>query len=135
MAKFGISGIDDIAETLKKAGELGNGEITSKILDAQAQVYIEKWKKAIDRSIRNPRRSTNNMRDSVNAKQVGRLTVDVYPMGKDRKGVRNAEKAFIHHYGRSNMKGSRFVDIAESDAEQPALEAAQKIMDEFIEKL
>ena len=135
MADFNVTGIDDIAEMLKKAGELGNGEIVGKIQQARAEIYVEKWKSAIDKAIRNKKRSTGDMKKSVGIKKAGGTAVDVYPLGKDRKGVRNAEKAYIHHYGRSNQKASRFVDIAEADAEKPAFEAAQKIMDEFIEKI
>ena len=135
MAIFTEIGIDDIAEMLKKAGELGNGEIVGKIQQARAEVYVEKWKSAIDKAIRNKKRSTGDMKNAVGIKKAKENIIHIYPLGKDRKGVSNAEKAYIHHYGRSNQKASRFVDAAEADAEMPALEAAQKIMDEFIEKI
>ena len=48
-------------------------------------------------------------------------------MGKDKHGVRNVEKAFILHYGRSNMKGDRFVDEAERIAEENAIPAMQEV--------
>lgn len=47
----------------------------------------------------------------------------VYPMGVDSKGVRNAQKAFIHNYGHPGrgIKMTRFIDDAERRV-QPKLE-------------
>ena len=60
-------------------------------------------------------------------KKNGMRCAEIYPLGKDSHGVRNAEKAFILHYGRSNMKGDHFVDNAERIAEQNAVPVMQEI--------
>ena len=49
--------------------------------------------------------------------------VAIYPQGRDHKGVRNAEKAFVNHYGASHRKATHFVDDAEKQSEEPAVEA------------
>ena len=51
----------------------------------------------------------------------------VSPQGKDHKGVRNAEKAFINHYGTSKIKATHFVDDAETEASEKAVDAMQDV--------
>lgn len=133
MASCKFSGMDEMMQYLKKTGDLANGQLCEDILNAEADVYIDEWKKAIDKCVKT-KRSRGEMRDSVNAKRVDMHTVEVYPMGKDHKGVRNAEKAAIHHYGKHGQPGSRFVDIAEENAAAPSLEAAEKVFDEYFNK-
>ena len=64
------------------------------------------------------------------------LGKDIYPTGKDRKGVRNAEKAFILHYGRNGWQriaATYWVDDADAISEArvpPRLDALwQEFMD------
>ena len=59
------------------------------------------------------------------------LEIDVYPFGTDYKGVRNAYKAAMLHYGTSTIELSRFVDEIEARAEVSAARAMQRVLDEF----
>ena len=59
--------------------------------------------------------------------------IDIYPQGKDRKGVRNAEKAFLLHYGTSKIKPTRWVDEAESRGEAYALPAMERVWNQYLE--
>jgi hypothetical protein len=61
-------------------------------------------------------------------------TAEIYPQGTDSKGVRNAEKAFILHYGTSSVQGSRFVDDIEDKAAPEIYVAMGNVMDEYIKK-
>jgi hypothetical protein len=61
------------------------------------------------------------------------LTIDIYPQGRDRKGVRNAEKAFVLHYGTSKLPASHWVDTADAYSEQTAVPAMEEIWDKFIQ--
>ena len=65
---------------------------------------------------------------------VGGATAEVYPQGKDRKGVRNAEKAFLLHYGWGQKNGDHFVDQIEREAEEPAVEAMEAVMDRYVKE-
>ena len=56
-------------------------------------------------------------------------SIDIYPQGVDGKGVRNAEKAFILHYGTSKIPGSRWVDDADRYSEETAPEAMAAVWD------
>ncbi|NLW24754.1 MAG: hypothetical protein GXY91_05875, partial [Clostridia bacterium] len=60
--------------------------------------------------------------------------VDIYPQGKDRKGVRNAEKAFVLHYGTSKLPASHWVDDADEMAGPMVEERLTKMFDEWLEK-
>lgn len=46
----------------------------------------------------------------------GHKIAEIYPRGKDKRGARNAMKAFVCHYGTRNRKGSYWIDEAENDA-------------------
>ena len=62
------------------------------------------------------------------------VLIDIYPQGSDARGVRNAEKAFILHYGSSRIKPSYWVDKADAEASEPVFSTLQGIWDRFIEQ-
>ena len=57
---------------------------------------------------------------------------EVYPQGKDKKGIRNAEKAYILHYGKSTKKGTRFVDNINTKAEATSYIAMQDVFNNYL---
>jgi hypothetical protein len=69
-------------------------------------------------------------------KEIGDvLTIDIYPQGTDRHGVRNAEKAFILHYGISDQKrhpATHWVDDADRYSEDYAEPAMVQVWEEFL---
>ena len=120
MAKFSVNGIDSLAADLKRLGQLDNEELVSDMLDG---------------------RSTGDMASSVaptkGIKKIGDVSAkEIYPQGKDRKGVRNAEKAFILHYGKSNadQPPTHFVDAVEESAEDKAVSAMENVFNNYLEK-
>lgn len=138
---MGISttGLDDLMQSMKELGELDNGELTENMLEAGAEVVAKEWKDGIKSVTRGSKRSTGDMADSVaTSKDIKKLkdvsTKTIYPQGKDRKGVRNAEKAFILHYGKTTQLGTHFVDDVEEKAGGPSVDAMEQIFDEFITK-
>ena len=79
--------------------------------------------------------------------------IDIYPQGKDKKGkgVRNAEKAFILHYGASSrvaknevkikekypgngIPATHWVDDADKIAEPEVERVFTEIFDKFVNK-
>jgi len=112
-------------------GELA-GEAADEMLLAGAQEVKEAWVSAafeaghvktgdMIRSIGYPRKpkTINDIK-----------SIDIYPQGKDRNGMGNAQKAFVLHYGTSKIVGSRFVDVADKRS-APRVE---KVMTEIWEK-
>lgn len=133
MARFDTSGIDGIINEVIRLGKAGQ-EVGDKMLLAGAEKVEEAWKFAagmhglID---------TRDMVDSVGfhrrPKNVGSIrTIDIYPQGTDRKGVRNAEKAFIHHYGSSKHKATHWVDDADEKAGSDVQAVMEKVFDDFM---
>lgn len=142
MAKFAVNGIDELAAELKQLGQLGNGELVSDMLEAGAEVVADEWRKGIQSTVKSKEdggRGTGDMEKSVapakGIKKADGVSVkEIYPQGKDSKGVRNAEKAFILHYGKSGQAPTRFVDAAEEAAEDKAVSAMENVFNDYLEK-
>lgn len=127
MALFSGEGFDELIDDFKRHKDLLD-EAAPDILQAGAEVVTECWKDAITK---HGLIDTGDMIESV-APSKATITgtekkIAVYPQGKDRKGVRNAEKAFINHYGASRRKATHFVDDAEEKAEGPAVDAMAEV--------
>lgn len=134
MAKFEMNGVDRIIDELGRMDAL-TGPMAEEMVDAGARVLVDTWKDVI-RSRGHV--DTGDMLRSVKAKKpAGSSEVvarEVYPLGKDAKGVRNAEKAFILHYGWKSRQGDHFVDQVEADANEPAVSAMEAVMDKYMKE-
>lgn len=102
MARFNTTGLDDVLADMKRLGEL-TGETANKMLMAGAEQDKQAWRQAAEKHrIRDKEALIDSIGFARKPKDVGGIkTIDIYPQGKDAKGVRNAEKAFILHYGTS----------------------------------
>ena len=91
---------------------------------------------------------TGDMLESIGENEyrefLGGGSVDVYPQGDDRKGVRNATKAYVINYGKGrkvtkrgtrNKTGDKFITGDESKAEAVVLEAMQAESDRLIAEI
>lgn len=141
MAKFSVNGIDELAADLRRLGQLDNDELVADMLDAGAEVVADEWIHGILEATKPDGRSTGDMARSVaptkGIKKIGDVSAkEIYPQGKDRKGVRNAEKAFILHYGKSNANQppTRFVDAVEESAEDKAVSTMENVFNNYLEK-
>lgn len=125
--------IDDIAADLNQLGEDVSGELGQEMLDEGAKIITSEWKRSINK---HGHMDTHAMVKSVGAAKGTKAHKfrKIYPRGEDEKGVSNAEKAFIAHYGKSGQLGSRFVDEAEDNANAEVADAMQKKLDEYIKK-
>ncbi len=135
MARFRTEGLDDIIEQMTAMGET-TGELADEMLYAGAGEVRQAWKESAEK---HKHRDTGDMIKSIDYSKkptkIGDIkSVDIYPMGKDKKGVRNAEKAFLLHYGTSKIEGSHWVDDADDMAgpkvEERLTEIFNKWMDE-----
>lgn len=93
MANFKTSGdiINDIANELEKLSEDISEQLGQKMLDEGAKIIELNWIKAIKKH------KLVDTGDMVNSVGVAKGTKtkkfrDVYPQGKDRKGVRNVNQ-------------------------------------------
>lgn len=123
MALFSGEGFDELLADLQKDKDLIDAAAPD-MLAAGAEVVADAWRNAIRA---NDLIDTGDMIESVGPSDAvvtdSEKKIAVYPQGRDRKGIRNAEKAFINHYGASRRRATHFVDDAETKAEGPAVDA------------
>ena len=111
MAKFNVVGLDDVQEAMLRQDAIVE-EAVPEMLKAGGAVMQKAQQEEIKTRF-NSRRSTGALLASIKVSAVkeidGGKRVEIYPNGKDKHGVRNAEKGFVLNYGRSNMpaRGSR----------------------------
>lgn len=122
MARFEGEGFDELVAAFQKNKELFR-ETAPEMLQAGGEIILKCWKDAIQA---HNLIDTGEMLESVRIFSIETshtMKAVIYPAGKDSKGVRNAEKAFINHYGASQRKATHFVDDAEAKAEAPTIDA------------
>lgn len=134
MARFSTDGIDQIAAEMAWMGEAA-GEVADEMLLAGAEEVKRAWKETAER---HGYRQTGDMIESIRADKAPKSDandvrrINVYPRGEDRKGVRNAEKAYVLHYGTSKIHGSHWVDEADQDADPMVQDVFEKIWDRHL---
>ena len=149
MARFEVEGLDLIIADMKRHGELA-GETAQEMLMAGAEEVKQAWK---DEAERRQFKDTKAMIDSIGFPRSTKrssdiLSIDIYPQGKDARGVRNAEKAFILHWGTNSKSTQRrkskkkfsgpgiprtlWVDDADRASGPRVLDAYTRIWDAFL---
>lgn len=133
MARFDMSGLEETIRDMQRMGQQ-SGNAAKAVLQAGAEKVKAAWRAATEA---HGLVDTRDMLESIgfarNPKQIGdMLSIDIYPQGRDRKGVRNAEKAFILHYGTSRHPATRFIDDADAMSEAEAIPAMEEIWDQYI---
>lgn len=138
MAKIYFDGLHDRIKLFDNMARQTT-KVAEKSLRAAAKVYVKGRKEeATRRGFRDTGAMIKNIKASKKTNQyseVGKMTV--YSRGKDAKGVRNAEKEFLLHYGVKNGNGSQriaashWVDSAEEKSHREADNAMEKVWDEM----
>lgn len=133
MAQFDTSGIKELIDQMQRMG-LGISDVAMEMCDAAAEEIKNGWKRSAEE---HGFRVTGAMINSIGYPEgpisAGGMTyVDVYPQGKDGRGVRNADKAFILHYGSSRIQASYWTDQGNQYAEQTIPGRLQGIWDKYI---
>lgn len=137
MARMRVDGIELQEQRLNRLGR----PMIRKIVEAGAG--------AADRVMRESTTERHHIRNSDMLDSIGMNeyrefmnggSVDVYLQGDDRKGVRNATKAYVINYGRGGTKkrgkmGDKFITGNESKTEQAVLEAMQAESDRLIAEI
>ena len=133
MARLTFSGVDELVREMTRMGET-SGPVAEAMLDAAAAVTRDAWKEVAEE---HGYHVSHNMIDSIGfpTKLVSAsvLIREIYPQGRDEKGVRNAEKAFYLHYGTSRIAASYWVDEAEDRADPRAFSVMDDIWGQFVE--
>lgn len=133
MAKMTFGGTDELMAELFAEQERLERKAAEMLGDA-GKIVIQAWKDAITEAGHAPpgksKRGTGAMIEGIKATAIKKngdaYTCSVYPHGKDKKGVSNAEKAFVLNYGTSKIRGDHFVQAAEDKSATIAEEAMQR---------
>lgn len=130
MATLKIRGMDDLQKKLATLSKDIEVELADKMLDAGAEVAINVWKDEIKM---HDHIETGDMINSVGVtKQTKKGSIrEIYPLGRDRRGKRNAFKAFVLHYGWKGHPGDLFVDDIEVMLNKSARPAMKKVLDDY----
>jgi hypothetical protein len=150
------SGLDLLRADLAKLADAVGGDLPEKMLDAGAEAAVQDWKEGITA---HKHVDTGDMLNSVGVAPETRSGKkrEIYPLGTDRKGVRNAEKAYVINYGRSKgsskrkkwkgwkgsmgkgansgIQGDRFVGKIQKNAETSTYKAMARVFDEETQKI
>ena len=134
MARFDVSGLDETIEEMKRLGQMA-GRTADAMLMAGAEEGRKAWRQSAEE---HRHRDTGDMIASIGfprtPKDVGSIrSIDIYPQGKDKRNIRNAEKAFILHYGTTKIRGSRWVDDADKISEQTVVPAMIRVWEQFLQ--
>lgn len=108
MARFEVEGLDALLDEMGRYDQL-SGPTADKMLLAGAEEVKQAWKgEAERRQFKDTKAMINSIgfpRSTKRASDI--LSIDIYPQGTDARGVRNAEKAFILHWGTSSKSTPR----------------------------
>lgn len=133
MARFDTSGLDDLISEMQRLGE-AEGPVAEEMCMAAVEEIRDCWmRSAQDHGHVDTGAMISSIGFGPAPIRAGAIIYnDVYPQGTDSKGVRNAMKAFILHYGKHNMPGSYWVDDADAMSEGPVNAVCQAIWDRFL---
>ena len=146
MARFTVNGVELVERQLNGLGR----PMIRKIVEAGAGAAEKRMAENVRlrMHIRNSDMlesiGNNGIREFLNA-----ASTDVYPQGDDRKGVRNATKAYVINYGKGkrpyrkrpkknpkvNLTGDKFITGDEEKAKEIVTEAMQAESDRLIAEI
>lgn len=132
MASFKVNGITELVQDWQKAAQ-ESPQLCRAMVQAGATEAVTVIKKHIEQS---GLIDTHKMIDSVKPTKIkedgGGFSCDVYPQGKDKKGVRNAEKAFVNNYGttgRRKVPATQFFERAVQEMADAVPDAMERVFD------
>lgn len=137
MAKVGGDGLAELIQNMTALGVAVDGDIARDMLLAGAEVVAESWQKSAKA---HGHVQTGAMLESIGAPDgpvhLGNaIAIDIYPKGKDKRRVRNAEKAFILNYGSSRIRADRWVEQANDSGEAAAIARMTQVFNDKINEV
>ena len=137
------SAFEELELMLLRGGEAAE-KMAEPMLRAGAQKLIDAQKAELSRMVKT-NRSIGTLRNSIGAGRIKKsksgtgIHIGVFPQGNQphghpRKGKRgmvpNAQVGFVLNYGRSNMPGTRWMDIANDKAADAVNNAIAAVWEE-----
>lgn len=133
MARMDTTGLDALIQDMERRGQL-SGPVADRMVTAAVEEIKAAWQASAEK---HGLRDTGALIDSIgfgksNVHAGDIIFNDVYPQGTDEKGVRNATKAFILHYGKRGYAATYWVDDAVDMSAGPVQTRLEQIWNEFL---
>lgn len=132
MAKFTVSGLDDVQEAMLRR-EQSTVEAVPAMLKAGGEVIRRAFQEETIK-LNSTGRGTGALAASMKVSAVkernGEKFVEIAPTGTDKHGVRNAEKGFVLNYGRSNMPARPWFTSANEKAADEATAEMRRVWED-----
>ena len=116
MARFDLGGTEQMMKDFRRLGQQGEAAAIA-IVQAAAEEVVSQWQASAEL---HGHVDTGSMINGIKATDAASdgdgIASEVYPRGKDKRGTRNAMKAFILNYGTSRIPPSHWVEHANQDA-------------------
>jgi HK97 gp10 family phage protein len=129
MANLNVVGLDDLHDALLRQERIAT-EAVPEMLKAGAEVMKRAQQDEIKATFKS-KRSTGDLAKSIIVSKIkekdGGKSVEIYPNGKDRHGVRNATKGFVLQYGRKNMPARPWFTAANTKAADDVNEEMRRV--------
>lgn len=135
MGSLSVSGLDGLIDDLDELARLPDS-VTDQILNAEADVIAaaqqaetakqwkgQYWTGTTARSIKKGKVKKTGLDKSIT----------VAPTGKNKRGTRNAEVAFINEYGKRGQPARPAMKTANERKEQEAVEAGEKVYHAYLD--
>lgn len=133
MARFSCEGLDEVVREMDRLASR-SGEVATAMLQAGAEQVKAAWRNSAEA---HGHRDTGDLIESIGFARdpvdvSGVKAIDIYPQGKNSHGQRNAEVAFILHYGTSKLKGSHWIDDADRACDATVVPAMTDIWRRYL---
>lgn len=129
MANFSMGGLEDLMADI---GLLDADRLAPQMLEEAATI--------LEKNVKNRAGKHKDTGDMVNSIKQSKVVKDkdghhitVRPTGKDRKGIRNMEKACYLEFGTSRQDAAPVISPAVRESEEAVLEKMQEVFDREVE--
>ena len=132
MAKFNTVGLDDVQDAMLRRDQ-ATLEAIPEMLAAGGAVMQKAQQDEITSTFKG-KRGTGDLARSIIISKIkekdGGKSVEIYPDGTDRHGVRNATKGFVLQYGRKNMPARPWFTAANTKAADDVTAEMRRVWEE-----
>lgn len=144
MARFNMVGLDALEKEIARRASLLD-DVAPEMLKAGTDVLVGHQKKAIKECAHiadgKPKVGLIDSRDLFDSIRAGKVKSgedgyyqEVWPQGRDHKGVSNAKKGFVLEYGTSKIKATHWMSEAAEAAEEEVVDAMRNVWNKYAER-
>lgn len=134
MASLNVTGLETEQDFFDRLAQLPD-DVQTQILEAQGTLVLQAIRqKGQTYRVRNSGATLNSLkRGKIKRDKRGDMSVYVRFEGRNARGVRYAEIAFVNNYGTRRLPARPFVAEAVQAVEQAAVDAAAEIYNDWVD--